>query len=171
MKKLLLGLGSIAAVAAPIAAVVSCGDDDGDKNGKNIVSDITIDSLKGTISSKDASVTGATTIEGIDTIKAVSLKMQLGNLVKTGVATFNGTTRTYFTIASNTQLDKLTGKTSLKANIGEADTVWQPTFVSVATGTILAAQYYMDTIAGEKDHAFGKLTATEITYLFTLTTT
>ena len=29
MKKLLLGLGSIAAVAAPIAAVVSCGDEDG----------------------------------------------------------------------------------------------------------------------------------------------
>ena len=27
MKKLLLGLGSIAAIAAPIAAVVSCGDD------------------------------------------------------------------------------------------------------------------------------------------------
>ena len=36
MKKLLLGLGSVAAIAAPIAAVVSCGDDVGKEQVTNI---------------------------------------------------------------------------------------------------------------------------------------
>ena len=55
MKKLLLGLGSIATIAAPIVAVVSCGDDNSnnhvDQTSKNLkkidgINENSVDELK-----------------------------------------------------------------------------------------------------------------------------
>ena len=158
MKKLLLGLGSIAAVAAPIAAVVSCGDKD---EAGFVAFTAEIGAQKGTISNTDASVTQtAETIEGLSSAKIALLIKELKTL--TPEATKAATTRVYLTAASATAtptLNALKGHTFQQNAIGE-------TAASAEFGK--GSTFYIDDNKNGK-RAFGRITGTTITYLFTLT--
>ena len=124
MKKLLLGLGSIAAVAAPIAAVVSCGDKD-DEGFKvitmgNKATAISVQTQFGTgaVEANKATVFNGAKILGTWTKKIEGVQNTQKTIKKVGIKLFAlHITGTYTTTSKiwNTDADQAD---SLKTNYG-----------------------------------------------------
>ena len=101
MKKLLLGLGSIAAVIAPVAAVISCGDD-----AKKPATDTTTTTGEATITVALTAPASGTKIQLSDDVTKVTTNADFGTSTTAANITLNGATL-HVTFSANATQDTI----------------------------------------------------------------
>lgn len=110
MKNVLFGLGSIAAVAAPVAAVVACGE----KTATRFTTELSADKV-------------TVTVKAVDTIKDLTLAEIAQGIAKkaddktTTIKLVAGTTETTITVAAKEAKDETKVIQAIKTNLKTTD--------------------------------------------------